>query len=258
MIAVVFQTMRPVASESEEAVRGVPSPSADAPGADSGETGGPDPARDLPTTMVPATALLAYLGLFFLGLAFYFFVVFCVARGLLRGVGFGPAILIQCFGMTLVMAGFIIWLAPLAQLMELWYHHWLPTLRAKRGACPGCGHRGAAEHASSTGRCPECGGGLRPPLAMEFGWSTVRRFALVCGLAYLAGSGSGLLWLGLDERSFERECTARPAQPYERKRAWPASFATLRYDGDEYSSFSIMESEIRPLPAPQRTRPRDG
>ena len=255
MIAVVFQTMRPVASESVEAERDrispdVALPAIAAPG--DPDTGTGEQHRETRTTIVPATALLGYLGLFFLGLAFYFFVVFCVARGLLRGVGFGPAILIQCFGMTLVMVGFIIWLAPLAQLMELWYHHWLPTLRARRGACPGCGHRGAAGFASSTGRCAECGGALRAPAAMEFGWSTVRRFALVCGLAYLAGSGAGLLWLGLDERSFARECAVRPATPMERQRAWPASFSTLRYDGEEFTSFSISESEIRPLPAPRR------
>lgn len=213
---------------------------------------------------VPPTVQLAYLATFGLLLAAYFFVIFCVARGLLRGIGFGISELVQCFGMTLVMAGFIVWLAPLTQLMELWYGHRVPSRRAKRGLCPACGHPIAAAETSTDGSppacppcCPECGSDLQLRSPMQFGWETIRRFAVVCTLAYLVGCFTGLAWLHLDERAFRLEYLAKPTVPHERKRAWPASFSTLIYDGSRAWSFSITEPDVRPLDRDQRQR-RDG
>ncbi len=205
---------------------------------------------------VPPTVQHAFLTTFGAVLAAYFFVVFCVARGLLRGVGFGLSESVQCFCMTLMMAGFIVWLAPLSQLMELWYHHRVPARRARRGLCPNCGHSVAGSVAEGK-RCPECGGDrtLRPPL--QFGWETIRRFSLVCGLAYLVGCLAGLAWLGLDERAFEREYLARPTEPHSRPRAWPASFSILHYDGTAASSASVAEPDVQPLDRPPPFSPNE-
>lgn len=209
--------------------------------------------------IVPPTVQLAYLTSFGLVLASYFFVVFCVARGLLRGVGFGISESVQCFGISLVMAGFIVWLAPLSQLMELWYQHRVPARRAQRGLCPGCGHGFAADAGNpsepSVARCPECGSdrSLRSPL--QFGWETLRRFGIVLGAAYLVGCGAAMAWLHLDERAFARECAVARILPHARPRVWPASFATLHFDGVAATSSSVTEPDVQPLvrPSPAAT-----
>ncbi len=200
---------------------------------------------------VPLTGLVAYLTAFGLLLAIYFFVVFCVARGLLGGVGFTLSVMAQCIAASVVMAGFIVWLAPLADVLELWYLHRRPARRRLRGLCPSCGHAHADDPAAND-RCPECGTdrALLPP--WQFGLATLRRFGIVCGIAFVIGCGAGAAWTRFDERRFLRECAEQRGLAYERHRAWPAEFSTMHFDGENVSSVSVIESPIDPTWKPAR------
>jgi hypothetical protein len=204
---------------------------------------------------VPSTLLLAYLAGFTLLLAVYFFAIFCLARGLVGGVGFSFPVLVQCIASVVVMAGFIIWLAPLGEALELWYLHRRPERRLAKGLCPTCGQTRDAT-LDPTARCPECGADpeLREP--WQFGMSTLRRFAILCTISMVLGSAAGAWWIAADERLFRAECAA--GRPYERHRAWPADFATLRFDGSTMWSTSVLESPHDPTwrPRPRGEAPR--
>jgi hypothetical protein len=214
------------------------------------EAASPDTATTARPDAVPAALLTLYLSGFTLVLAAYFFVIFCVTRGLLSGIGFSFATLFQCFVVTLVMAGFIVWLAPTAHILEVWYLHRLPAQRAKRGQCPGCGYAMRSE-ATDAARCPECGGDLSLPRPFEFGWQGIRRFLLLGSTAYVIGSAVAIVWISTDESAFMREALANRTHHHERPRAWPTGFSTLIYDGERATSSSIAEPEIEP-----RWRPR--
>jgi hypothetical protein len=193
--------------------------------------------------------LAVYLTGFALVLATYFFVIFSVTRGLLKGIGFDASTSFQCSAVTLLMAGFIIWLAPMGHFLEAWFLHRLPTLRARRGLCPSCGHAAPPigdRAPDDSARCSECGGDytMRPPL--QLGWPSLRRFLIVAGAAYLLGSGAAAIAIRADEAAFLREVAAGQDRPHARPRAWPANFATLSFDGESASSSSVVEPTLDP------------
>ncbi len=198
-----------------------------------------------PQRAVSTTLLVLFLGSLGSILAAYFFVIFSVTRGLLRGIGFDVSNTLQCLLVTLVMGGFVVWLAPLCHLPEAILLHRRSQRRAERGLCPACGHP-RREAAGTSERCPECGSDPVPPRPFEFGWPSIRRFALVGGAAYVVGSLLGFALIRADEARFAHECSLRPGAAFERPRAWPASFCRLSFDGDSASSSSVEEEFLAP------------
>lgn len=225
---VVFQAMSDTASENFGATETPASPES------------PPPQRAVSTTV-----LVLFLGALGSVLAAYFFVIFCVTRGLLRGIGFDVSTTIQCLLVTLVMAGFVVWLAPLCHLPEALLLHRRSQRRAARGLCPACGHPRQAA-AEPTAPCPECGSDAIPPRPFEFGWPSIRRFALVGGAAYVVGSLLGFTLIRADEARFAHECSIRGGAAFERPRAWPASFCRLSFDGESATSSSVEEELFAP------------
>lgn len=160
----------------------------------------------------------------------YFFVVFCVVRGLIGGVGWGGSTVVQTLAATAVMTAFVVWLAPLVELPEVWFHHRTPARRRAQGLCGECGYAlPKAVPESEMRRCPECGAIDAPRPAWQFSARTARIFVLIACIAYAIGSIGAAWWIASDERAFRREA-ARASGPYERRRAWPADFAVLTFD----------------------------
>jgi hypothetical protein len=179
------------------------------------------------------------LGLFG-AIALYFFVSFVAARGLLGSWGLPARVLVPALVATALMSVFVVWLAPVLALPEIWYLHVRPERRARRGLCPGCGHPRTA--AASTDRCPECGGTPTVPEPWQCTWPTIRTFIAMLVAALVVGVGAGAAWCLADESRFEREASGRVQ--FERSRAWPADFARLRYEADEgFTSSAFLGSE---------------
>lgn len=183
------------------------------------------------------------------GLAFYFFVVFCIVRASLGGFGMTAFLAVKCLGASLVMGTFAVCLAPFLELPEIWYRHRLPSRRIARGECPECGYPRVA----GTERCAECGSERASPAAWQFGLGTIRLFAAVAALAFVAGCGVAMAWIAADERAFVAEASmARSA--YSRGRAWPMQFAPLVVDDDGTPSAPMfaIEGERDPNWRPRR------
>ena len=183
-------------------------------------------------------------------LAAYYFVVACIARGILGGFGWHFGNLIQVLLGAAVMTAFVIWLAPLVELPEIWYQHRAPAKRQLRGLCPQCGYERGHTHpsdATASGRCPECGApdALRP--AWEFGSRTLRHFLFIALVAYAIGCLGAMWWVMQDEAAFQREATMSRGA-FARSRAWPAQFAQLSIDVDGTLSAHGLatEGEIDP------------
>ncbi|MBL9118972.1 MAG: hypothetical protein JNL80_03545 [Phycisphaerae bacterium] len=224
---------------------------------DRGEAGDHRGAAESHPDRVPQGLLGAFLAAFCLVLAAYFFVIFCVTRGLLRGVGFSVSTMVECLAVTLVMAGFVVWLAPMSHFLEAWFLHRIPAKRARRGLCPACGHPlpgPIADGDGSTARCAECGGDFTLRRPFEFGWQGIRRFLAIAGVAYAIGTGCAIARIAADERAFVREYSLSPGVPHYRPRAWPAAFATLSYDGEFATSTSVAEPAIEPGWRPRERR----
>jgi hypothetical protein len=210
-----------------------------------------------PPAAPPPPAMARSIVLLTLGasLATYFFVIYCISRGLIGGFGSAASSVIKAFIATAAMAGFVIWLAPLTELAEIWFSYRRPAIRIRRGLCPACGQ--AAPPGETAGRrCPECGAGLDiEPQPWQFGWSAVRRFAILCAVAVVLGALVGEAWLAGDEERFEAEVTAGNGLPRERPRAWPADFARLSFDGEVFTASGVPES--KPIPGWRPKRQRD-
>ncbi len=184
-------------------------------------------------------------------LASYFFIAFCASRAFLGGWGFPLRVLVPSLVATVVLGVFVFWLAPLADLPDMWYLHRRPAHRAARGLCPQCGHALPPGGCGSS-RCPECGGTgeTRPPWLLS--WPTFRRFLLIEGIALLVGCAAGMVWLRLDEAAFVRE-QARFRGVYERPRAWPADFASLQFTEESgFGSTAILEEAAFTNQPPRR------
>jgi hypothetical protein len=189
---------------------------------------------------VPPPVRFLHRLLLFVAIALYFFVSFVVARGLLGGWGLPLPVLVPALVATTLMSVFVVWLAPVLALPEIWYLHVRPQRRARRGLCPGCGH--PRRDTAASARCSECGGSSIVPAPWECTWPTVRAFIALLLAALLVGVGTGAVWCLADESRFEREASGR-AQ-FERARAWPADFARLRYDAKEgFASSALLGSE---------------
>ncbi|MBL9149408.1 MAG: hypothetical protein JNM94_12015 [Phycisphaerae bacterium] len=183
------------------------------------------------------------------GLGFYFFVVFCIARASLGGFGMSTFLFLKCAAVSLIMGAFMVWLAPFLELPEIWYRHRLPSKRLARGECPDCGY----PRAPGTTRCAECGSERNSPPPWQFGARTIRLFAIVATVSFVAGCGVALAWIAADERAFVREASlARGA--YSRERAWPMQFAPLAIDdaGTLSAPTIAIEGERDPNWRPRR------
>jgi len=188
---------------------------------------------------VPAGVSAAWTAGAILALATYFFFVHSFTRGLLADVGLSPGVAAKSLVVLAVMAGFILWLAPVADLPAILYRHRIPERRIARGECPGCGQR---QDAGAT-RCPECGDPLRPPPKWELSLGSFARFSLLCVAAIALGGGLAEWRTSVDEAAFRAEAATRPDLPYTRPRAWPADFARLDYDpAAGLRSSSVTES----------------
>lgn len=187
--------------------------------------------------------LVLFRGAMTLVLGAYFFAVYCVVRAMLGGIGLDWGSVLRSLVATAVMSGFVVWLAPLLELPEIWFRHRVPQSRRARGLCPECGY--AMDRKASI--CPECGsdGTLRP--AWQFGTHTLARFAIVAASAYVAGCAAAALWMAADERAFLRE-SAVAAGHYERSRSWPVQFARLvrRDDGTVHAPGIGTEGTVDP------------
>jgi len=190
--------------------------------------------------------LIAWRGGAAASLAGYFFVVSCIARGMIGGLGWTPGALVQVLIGTALMVTFVVWLAPTIELPEVWYQHRTPAKRLARGLCPECGHAMPTLEPRPV-RCTECGASqvLRPP--WEFGARTIKRFAVLALAAYVVGCGIAMWWIASDESRFRREA-ALAAGASERSRVWPASFARLiaDEDGTLRAPGVVTEGEIDP------------
>ncbi|MDZ4753075.1 MAG: hypothetical protein SGJ11_01085 [Phycisphaerae bacterium] len=204
-------------------------------------------------TGVPLTLLVGYLAAFGLLLAFYFFIVFCSARGLVSGIGFSLSVAVRCLGATLVMAGFIVWLAPLTEALELWYLHRRPAWRYARGLCPMCGYKLSVDWtdgAAANKRCAECGADQRLPEPWQLGASALRRFALVGSAAFIVGCVAATWSISADEQRFLDACNQQNGRALSRPRAWPAQFSTMHFDGQRVWSTSVIETPMNTVPLP--------
>lgn len=189
---------------------------------------------------VPAPVRFLHRLALFVAIALYFFVSFVAARGLLGGWGLPARVLLPSLVATALMSVFVVWLAPVLALPEIWYLHVRPERRARRGLCPGCGHPRAA--ATAPGRCPECGGTPTVPEPWQCTWPTIRTFIAMLVAALVVGVAAGAAWSVADESRFEREASGRVQ--FERARAWPADFARLRYEAEGgFTSSTFLGSE---------------
>jgi hypothetical protein len=96
-----------------------------------------NPAEAAPT--VPAGVSLAWDAAITVALAGYFFFVQSFARGLLGDLGLSPAVAIKSVLVMGVLAGFILWVAPITDLPRIVWRHRLPERRLAHGECPRCG-----------------------------------------------------------------------------------------------------------------------
>ena len=152
-----------------------------------------------------------------------------IVRGLVGGFGFGAVDLAIVAAATLVAMLAIVPMAAVIDLPEALWEHWLPERRWRAGRCPACGHDGRQE------RCPECGAPFERPPSWAADWSSLRRAAWVVVPAWALGTMAGAMLATLDELAFRKQVEALRARDPElrdhaRPRAWPASFAELRWN----------------------------
>lgn len=191
--------------------------------------------------IVPTGWRLLHRALLAASLAFYFFLVYACMRGVLAEFGSAPGTVARAAAATAAMAAFVVWLAPLADLPEIFFGHLLPRRRLDRSACPSCGHPTAIGGGPP---CPECGRRPFAPRPWQPGAATIRRFALILAGSITLGVAAGEWWTHSDEVRFRRESDAR-SEPFLRPRAWPAEFATLRYDPNAGVSAHRRQDSVR-------------
>jgi len=205
-----------------------PMPSSEEP---SGETD--------PTPPIPVGVSLAWDGTLVVALAVYFFFVHSFTRGLLGDLGFTAGVAIKGIVVMIVLAGFILWVAPITDLPRIIWQHRLPERRLARGECPRCGQRQSPD----TARCPECGGRpVRPP-RWELSARPFFRFAVLTAAGIAIGGGIAEGRISSDEGAFLAEVAANPDRSHDRHRVWPADFARLQSDPDRgLQATGVIES----------------
>jgi hypothetical protein len=152
-----------------------------------------------------------------------------VVRGLVGGIGFGAADIVIVAAATLVAMLAIVPMAAVIDLPEALWEHWIPERRWRAGRCPSCGHESRQE------RCPECGAPFEQPASWAADWASLRRAAWVVLPAWALGTMAGAMLATLDESAFRAQVEVlRSRDPelrdHSRPRAWPASFAELRWN----------------------------
>lgn len=175
--------------------------------------------------------------------AAYFFMSYCILRALLGEFGVAASTIAKAAIATAVMATFIVWAVPLADLAEILHRHLLPQRRAAKGRCPACGY----DLREGRVRCPECGFDGPTPGPWQLKWSSARRFSLMLLFGWMLGCAVGEIWIARDERRFLQEAAAMleaeaaraasrglsiTVDPYRRPRIWPAQFAMLLAEPD--------------------------
>jgi hypothetical protein len=171
---------------------------------------------------VPLTVAAIFRVLVTLGIATHVFGMYCLARTWDDAFGFrvGTALLAGAFALVL-MAPFV-WAVGLPELPDVYVRH----LRARRwwrqGRCPRCGYLVRDPGGEA---CPECGRPAGPVEPYRFHPALVRRFIVLCAVAWMLGCATGEQWLLADERRFEAEARAALVDPtlevFTRRRTWP-------------------------------------
>lgn len=202
---------------------------------------------------IPAGAAIAWDLLLAATLSAYFFFVHSFTRGLLGDLGLTVAVAAKGVAVMVVLAGFILWIAPVTDLPRISWRHRLPERRLARGECPRCGqprHVGAS-------RCPECGALPVAPPRWEL---TARPFLRFAGLIVVGMALGGALaeWrISADERAFLADVAARPDATHDRPRVWPVEFARLRADPElGPHAIGVLESPQEAGWRPGRARSR--
>ena len=131
-------------------------------------------------------------------MAAHVFYLYAFARTLQEIVGPDFPTILASSSFALVMLVPLVWAVVLPDLPEIVRTHrgrgrWL------QGRCSRCGYFVLQAEGRS---CPECGTDRRDPGSFRFGWSTVRRFAVLAATAWLLGCVSAECWAVLDERNF--------------------------------------------------------
>lgn len=185
-----------------------------------------------PAPPVPAGAALAWDAAITLSLAAYFFFVHSFTRGLLGDVGLSAGVAAKSIVVMVVLAGFILWVAPITDLPRILWRHRLPERRLARGECPRCGQPRdpGRDRPGEAGPCPECGAAPVAPPRWELAARPFLRFAVLIALGMALGGGLAEGRISADERAFLAEVEARPDALHDRPRPWPADFARLQSD----------------------------
>lgn len=188
---------------------------------------------------IPAGAAIAWDLLLAATLSAYFFFVHSFTRGLLGDLGLSFGVALKSVVVMAVLAGFILWIAPLTDLPRILWRHRLPERRLARGECPRCGQPQDA----GASRCPECGSPRLGPPRWELTARPFLRFAALTGLGMAIGGGIAEWRVTVDERAFLAEVAARPDTAHDRPRTWPIEFARLLADPEDGSrATGVLES----------------
>ena len=157
------------------------------------------------------------------------FYLYAFARMLQEVVGTDFQTILASSSFALVMLVPLTWAVAVPDLPQIIRAH-RGRRRWLRGYCPGCNYflLNAAGN-----RCPECGGDRAEPRPFEFGWPTIRRFAVFAAAAWVLGCVAAESWTVMDEASFAREASAHvggvATERYSRRRRWPMHGRTLYY-----------------------------
>lgn len=191
-------------------------------------------------------------------LAFYFFVIYCIARGLIPEFGASTQTVIKASLRTAVMGSLVIWLVLLIELPEKIYGHVLPMRRHARNRCHSCGHPFASK---SSNCCTECGTQFDcVPEKYSLSWRTGRRFFAILLMAMAIGICIGEWSTTSDEIRMERAVmpftTPNFNQPptfqlqgntnlvKQFRRRWPAGFCVVEWhESTGFMSFPLHYQE---------------
>ena len=192
-----------------------------------------------------ATLLGWSLALGFFG--FYFFIVHSCLRAMIPSFGFDTGSLATAVFGTVVMSGFVIWLAWLAELPEMWFIHRRPRQLLAQGRCPNCGHQRTP---NSDSPCSECGVSsetIPPPYSMS--WTAARRFLVALAIGILAGISVAEMTIASDEARMIRQTRTINRKEWTFHRAWPATFDRVDWSCDRgFMPRGLLQVERTDLP----------
>ncbi len=172
-------------------------------------------------------------------MAAHVFYLYAFARTLQEIVGADLATILASASFSLFMMVQLGWAVVLPDLPEIVRTH-RGRVRWLQGRCSRCGYFVLQAEGNS---CPECGTDRREPGSFQFGWPTVRRFAVLAATAWVVGCVAAESWVGLDEATFAREAAVHVngtvTKPYNRPRRWPMQDKTLYFSStDGVTAFS--------------------